>query len=505
MRRSFQALCAVFIASFVSAAGAFAQEGGYAIDSVSYEIRGRTKDWALAKVLDIDIGRPFADRAALDAFVADRVQLLENQRVIEEAQIEVQELPAPEGGAVPVRLVVRTKDTYSIIALPKPQYDSNDGLLLSVKARDYNFLGTMQPLKLDLNYTMDTSGHQDWGVELQFSLPFQVGGLDYSWNLDQTMSYSQDKVFSAMSKTGVDLSLPLWSGKLTLGPSQSYYLHPDNSDGKVFFGWFLKSTASAAYSIPLPVDFGYFGKLNASADAGISENWNPTGMDILDERDGPTLDFSQKLSFGRVDWMRNFRRGLSASASVSESYNLSTEAWSRSADATVAGFYPFGERLGFSGRLKADFYLDGTDDSAGSPLRGILDSRVHSDASIYANLDFPFALIRFMPQDWFHSKGWRIISFEQHWSPFLDAALTHDATTKRWFDPRDGWYAGGLEVITYPAAFRVFYLRISAGWDLAALFENIKADSLSLKTFTADATRDRKKGYELFIGIGSHY
>jgi dTDP-glucose 4,6-dehydratase len=470
---------------------------GYRIDSVTYEITGRTRDWALAEVLDIEEGRAFPDRQALDAFVASETQLLLNQRVLEDATIEVQELESSGGEGVSVRLVVRTKDTHSIIALPKPQYDSNDGFLISVRARDYNFFGTMQALKLDLNYTIDTSGNQDWGAELQFTLPFRMGGLEYEWSFNQSPSYSQDKVFSYSGSTGIDLVLPLGPGELTLGPSQYFYLNPDNDDGSVFHGWFLKSEAGAGYSIPLPVDFGYFGKLNANIGASIYKYWSPDGRDLLDERDGPALGFSQGLSFGRVDWLGNFRRGLSASVSASETYNMASDAWSSSTSAELAAYRPLGSWIGASGRLSGDWHIDGTDGTAGSPLRGIIDARISTNAAIYLNLDLPVSLLRFMPHVWWGKDWMRWFAFEQLWGPFVDAALTHDASTGRWFSWRDGWLAGGLEVVTYPVAFRSFYVRISAGWDLPALLET--------KSLTANAPRDGKQGYELFIGLGQHY
>jgi len=487
-----------------ASAGAAPQVPGYKIDSVSYDIVGRTKWWALDDVLDVDKGRVFADRQALDAYVADRTQILVNQRVLDSGTIEVEELPAVSGVPEPVKLVVHTKDTYSIIAMPKPQYDSNDGLLLSVRARDYNFLGTMQPLKLDLNYTVDTSGVQDWGMELKFDMPFRMGDYEYEWDLDQILSYSADNIFTCESVTGVDMVLPIGPGKLKFGPEQGYYLNPDNDDDSVFHGWFFKSTASGAYTLPVAY-LGYLGKLDAEVSAGISKYWNPEGLDLLPERDGPTLDFYQKLSFSRVDWLGNFRRGLAASAKIDETYNLEDLGWDRKIDVDVEGYTRLTSWLGLSGRLEAIRYLDKIEDNIGDPLRGILDSRIDTDAALFANVDLPLSVFHFMPHEWFGKSWMRVFAFEQQWSPFLDAGLTHDEKTGRWFDVRDGWYSGGLEVVTYPVAFRSIFVRISAGWDLSALLKAYKEDGISMDTIKCRSTRDGKKGYELFIGLGSQY
>jgi hypothetical protein len=178
-------VCAAAVVLLGSAAMTYAQEGategpGYKIDSVSYEVTGRTKEWALSGVMELDLKRVFPDRQALDAYVADRAQLLRNQRVLDKATIEVQELAAVEGLPIPIHLTVITIDTNSVLALPKPQYDSNDGLLLSVRARDYNFLGTMQPLKLDLNYTKTCRATKIGGWSFSSFSPSAQG----AWNTD---------------------------------------------------------------------------------------------------------------------------------------------------------------------------------------------------------------------------------------------------------------------------------------------------------------------------------
>jgi hypothetical protein len=470
----------------------------YQISSVSFQITGKTRERALEAVLAIDTARVFEDKASLDAYIASETQLLLNQRVLEDAAIEVQELPSAEGEPIAVHLVVRTKDTRSIIALPKPQYDPNNGLLLSIRGRDYNFLGSMLPLKLDLNYKTNSAlKHPSWETELQFDLPVRMAGRDLEWSFDGDLSYTQDRVapLAGSSSVGLDLILPFGPSTLRIGPSQSLYFNPDNSDGSVYQGWFLESKAQASYSLAL-ADLGDFGKLYGNADANIRQYWNPTGLDLLSEREGPSLHFSQGLSFSRVDWIGNFRRGLAASASIAEGYNIASEGLSTNVKASTQGYLPFGPSFGGSGRLGLSWYVGGADTTAGSPLRGILDSRINTSTMIYANFDFPVSVLHFMPQLWFNQEWMKLFSFEQHWSPFIDAGLSRTKETGAISELFDGWLSGGLELITYPLAFRSFYVRISMGWDLPALFAS--------KKLFGDAA-DGKQAYEPFIGIGQHY
>jgi hypothetical protein len=492
-RKSCLAVATILFAIFFVCAASGEE---YRIDSVSYEIDGRTQERALANVLEIDFARVFPDRAALDAYVADRTQILHNQRVLEDGSIEVQELAAEEGKPLPVRLTVKTKDSHSIIALPKPQYDSNNGLLLSLRARDYNFLGSMQRLAVDLNYTGKSTTDQGVEAALTFDLPFRLGDLDYTWNMDMSFAYAKGNGFNSTDTTGVQLILPLGPGKLSFGPSQSYYLNPDNADGSPFDGWFLKEAASGTYTLDL-LDMGYFGKLDASMTEELRKYWSPTGLDLLAEREGLAIDSTQKLSFSRIDWIGNLRRGLAASSSVEEIYNLENGDWTRYLKADVEGYRPLLSRLGVSGRLMAFRDLDDRNDSAGDALRGILDKRIDTDAAIYANLDLPATVLNFMPQEWLGKDWMRYFAFELQCSPFLDAALTHDKETGRWFSLRDAWLAGGLELIAFPLSFRSAYVRVSVGWDLPAVLET--------KSLTGYSSRDGESAHEIFIGLGNHY
>jgi hypothetical protein len=482
----------------IAAETTVAPSGGFRIRSVRFEIKGRTRERFLLEAAEIEIGRGFADRASLDAYLADRAQLLVNKRTIESAIIEPDRIDVGTDGVAEVDLVARVEDTVNIIALPYFKYDSNDGLLLSARGRDYNFFGSMQPFKLDFNYTVDTGGNQEWEVETESDLPFRMGGLDYEWSLDQSFGYTDDAIFRYEGVTSLDLILPLWGGKIRIGPSQGLYIRPDNDDGSIFDGWYFKSVMAAKYyDIPLPVDLGYFGTLKANIYVGITHYWNTWGPELLPERYGPILMFSQSAYFSRIDWLGNFRRGLEATATFSENYNLDTLTWDPTISASVIGHYKIGPRLGVSGKLRAVYYLDGPESDIGDDVRGILDSRIDTDAAIFLNLEMPFAVYRYMPHEWTGVSWLRFIALEQHWAPFFDMALTHDGETGRWFDPRDGWYGAGLEVITFPYKFRSFYVRVSAGWDIPTLIET--------KSLSGRSSRDGKKGRELYIGLGHQF
>ena len=57
------------------------------------------------------------------------------------------------------------------------------GLLLSLRGRNYNFLGTLEPLRVNLNYLRTPEQEHEWSVVTTFALPFQWVGKYQKRNL----------------------------------------------------------------------------------------------------------------------------------------------------------------------------------------------------------------------------------------------------------------------------------------------------------------------------------
>ncbi|HPE37660.1 MAG TPA: hypothetical protein PK625_10935, partial [Spirochaetales bacterium] len=204
----------------------------HVIQDVDYQIEGRTQEYQLALRADINAGTEFADRAALDAYVADKVQVLRNERVLESADIDVAVGEPLPDGRMPVVLTVRTVDTWNIVALPYFRYDSNLGLLLSIRGRDYDFLGSMEALRVNLNRDQDLDGNASWGMDADFSYPFPAWGLDWVWSLGGAFSIPEDGDPAAASlETSLGLSKPLGPGTLEATLGQVAYFNRQDSSG----------------------------------------------------------------------------------------------------------------------------------------------------------------------------------------------------------------------------------------------------------------------------------
>lgn len=470
-----------------------APAAGFVIESASFKSEGRTRPYFLERAAGIEVGRSFADRASLEAYVADRRQVLLNERVLESVEIEVVESAPGEGGVVPVALTVRTVDTWNIVALPYFRYDSNTGTLLSARARDYDFLGTMEPLRVNFDYTVDTGGNVAWGGDFDFSVPFEGFGRDWTWSMDGAVSIPEDGIPDLSLSTGLGIELPTPIGLAGFSASQGVRANGRDSSGTLYDDrLYLTETVAASLSVAL-VELPTLGLVSWVPGASFAARWDSDGLSE-DALKGPAATFSQSVAAGRVDWIDNFRRGFAVSVDNSNSWNFHTAAWSRSLSFSAIA-HRDAPWFGASGRLSGFLDFDGPDTSAGDPIRGVLNDRIDADAALFLNLDLPVRVIHFAPAEWFGVSWMRFFHFEQHWSPFLDVAFAVLDGTPLSAD--SFWYGGGLELVTFPKIMRSFYVRISVGFDLATV--------AATGSLTEPSPRDGRSPYELFFGLGHHY
>ena len=163
----------------------------YRIDTVTYNIKGLTREYALSKAVPIDTTRIFPDRSALETYLENILIQLKNQRVLEEASVSPSFGTETEDGLIPVSVLVSTKDTWNIIALPYPKYDSNSGFVFKLKIKDYNFFGTMRTLSGDISYEYaeDENHPHRIGAAVSFDIPFKLGLSDSNWTNNIDTSY----------------------------------------------------------------------------------------------------------------------------------------------------------------------------------------------------------------------------------------------------------------------------------------------------------------------------
>lgn len=476
------------------AAPAFA-DGPIVVESVSYQVDGRTMVYYLAQKANFPEGQIFPDQASLEAALEGLKKRLLNERVLETVEVAVEYGPAGEDGTTPARVSVHAVDTWNIIALPYFRYDSNTGLLLSVRARDYNFLGSMLPLRVNLNYEDDGGGNIAWVGDISFTFPFVAGGLDWNLNIDGSIGFQEGGANPMLGlSAGIGSAVGLGPGRLDFGYSQGLTVNARDGSGSNYADpYYLGSTLNLGWSVDVwkPLEGP---AVSMRPWASLTGNWLFGEFSDPHPTTGPTLSSGTGFSYGSVDWVGNFREGFVSGLDLSSSYSLLTGENSRRISGNAA-LYGAHEWFGFSLRASAFYSFDGGTSFAAEALRGVLTSRASTDAAFVVNFDLPIRVIRFLPAAWFGKTWMRYFEFEQHWSPFIDMAQGHFDDS--WFLVSHGWYTGGLEVITYPLAMRSLYIRISIGWNLL--------DVAQLRSLSGSSPRDGAGIYELFIGFGHHY
>jgi len=500
----------------------------YYIRDFIFNITGMTRQFAIIYNAELSSGERITGRENLERYRRRKIQTLLNQRPLEYVDIQCLPGEAGEDGLVPVDLEITTRDSWNIIALPYPKYDDNTGFELTLKARDYNFLGTLSPLRIDFGYTLDQDKIWDFSegsfnVVIDSDIPFNLFGFNWNLDFDNGVSYIYNEPIYYKNTTGLSMELPVGFTTATFGFEQNFILNERNEDlFRQIYGSYNEADYESAYGnyyealygissvynswkIPTSLAVGNFGNLTYTPkiSTGLAYGFN-AGLDYL--RQGYFITLSQKFGFSRIDWLDNYRDGMDVYIENPNMLNFSRNGWTGSSilfSATVhkkiVNFF------GISGRLRYQHWLyrhkNWTDNNysfttlagynyGGDVLRGIFDRNLQPNYMLSFNLDFPLRVLGFLPSKWFETPKLRIIDFDLHVSPFIDMAFVRDPVHDIWFSDAPS-VGGGFELIVFPHFFRSFYVRASLGYNMNNVIKNGKPD--------------KWYGNELFIGIGHFY
>ena len=489
------------------------------INSFTYNVKGNTSSGkgytrpdALNRIAEFEKGMELTGKAELEAYIREKTQILFNERFLESVNIDYTAGEMREDGKIPVDLFINVKDTWNIIAIPRPQYSSNSGWDITIKARDYNFLGTMQPLRLDIGYRYDEQGRTFLNFMLDSDMPFSAFNLDWNFNFDNYFDYRPNMAepYYYRNETGLSADLPIGQTTLTLGFSESFFVNEENSDsrkiqyqnlfstelGDFQNGLYMSSKPYLSWKIPTGIVIGYLGDLVYTPNVSATFNHEFPQWRLDETRKGPFLSFGHSLGFGRIDWIGNFLNGIDLRISNSYGYNFfnareELEPWSASLRITAIGHKTFDDMFGISARLQyRQWFFENYHESAGDVLRGVRDKDVSADYMVSLNLDLSMKLIKFRPSGWLDNQKLRIFNFDLHIVPILDAAIYRNPEREAELSGTDFTYKNmlistGMEAIIFPEFFRSLFLRISLGINLSTL--------------------NGMAGYELFIGTDLHY
>lgn len=496
----------------------------YQISDVNYQITGMTRKYALEKAVDIDKDRIFESFEEFHEYIENLKQQFQNERNLSSAILNVSYDPViDEEGITHTTLNVITQDSKHLLILPYPKYNSNDGFKLKLKAKDTNFLGTLEPLNFDLNFAIEQEDESDdpnfvFGINFDYDYPFRLWKLDSSWNNSFSLDYTigKDKPEFGWT-TGFTFSLPFKTYALKFDVSQSITRDFDYTE----FDDELYYTELFKISLPITIaDLGSYGTVKWSPEVAYTWNWDKNGINKTNEDlSGPKLTVGQTITAGRINWHGNFRQGIDMSFTEAVGYNYQLKHYVGTIDGTIEAFKAF-SWVGINSRFRGFTNLNETN-KIGDSLRGIRDDQTYkgtnikalrTKAAIIGSIDIPIKVIRtnwigwsdslFGEDSWFtnHIRFMRYIDFEMHFSPFVDFALTNNVITGKTFAIKDGWYAGGFEFLVYPAKWRSLVVRASAGVDVGR-----KVVKKVVSKLIDSSWRRNCSAYEIYIGIGYQY
>jgi len=369
----------------------------------------------------------------------------------------------------------------------------------------------METLTADIIYVFDTEENSHkMGGNIDFDFPFKLSIFDAKWLNDYSLSYTVGKSKPEFSATtGLELTLPFDFISIVFSIEQSAHLDFEYTAAgdEIFY------SEEASISIPIEIaDINSWTKVHLTPDVHLTYHWDKDGITHKDLV-GPVVGSGYTLSSKRVNWIGNYRNGFSFEFGQKFDYNYhETRKYFVPSIWAELELYKAFKYLSFNTRIYLIAISNNTE-SIGSKLRGIKDEQngIETSLAFVANFDLPVKVVQ---TDW---MGWGkaifkkdmpqwfgYVDFELQFSPFIDMAFSHidvhndAADVSRTFSYKDGWYAGGLEVLVYPTKMRSLQGRISFGVDLARTlgFLESKLDT---------SWRSNISRWELFIGIGLHY
>lgn len=571
----------------------------FQITNVQYDIKGMTKQYPLSRAVPIDTVRIFHSHESLQNYIAQLEQRFKNIRTIASVHIHAEYDESGNADPIPVTLHIAVTDTWNFIAIPYPSFDSNTGFQMKLKMQDFNFVGTLQPLKTDIVYRATENNQHIFSSSVNFALPFKAGIFDMLWQSSFEILYAYKTVPKLTIASGLETAYRINSrvslifgltpeliindrsatqavspapnrhppradseknpsdpaspstpatretsptpqvptpstpsapgaspdpGAAPFTPEQSGFppsqTVPDDDDHQLDLqDGEPKKTKTDPLGYVYPHDRYYFrttfyvrapvvvatvkniGSLVWTPSMHLSGNWAFDGIQANNLKNW-TFGWGHSLSFARVNWIENFRRGFSLSLGNTYAYKFYHDKQMRIGfTASATGYYPFINRVGIYGRTQFFYYLfKETSTQAGAALRGILNKRIDTDTAFTFNFDIPIRIVSLDFQEITGVAWTRFLNCDIQLTPFLDIAFVHDKKTGRYYHPADGWYAGGLEMIVYPQRMRSIYVRASVGFDLAEL-KNVPG----FNKIGGRAKRDGEPISEIFIGIGVHY
>ncbi|MCK5735024.1 MAG: hypothetical protein KAH21_01045, partial [Spirochaetaceae bacterium] len=323
------------------------------------------------------------------------------------------------------RITYGVRDSWTVIPIPYPKYDSNRGFRLGLKTYYNNAFGTMTDLYLGL--AMDIRTNENTGkVEIGEWI------INPSWERIKLGTLYFDVSFTQAH------SEEIYTGG---APSENYYYSYNQTT--LSFGSIIEFVPTDWYYGFRPTFFFRYGYDDKDGNGNYRE-------------EPFNFSFNHNGGWGRVNWIGNFRKGqrYNLGHSIRVVHNPENNEYFAINSLNLSGTYylPFAEIFNYYGKAGAFVSFNGRQSGMGSLLRGI------EDDSMSGNIGFVLN----------NTLGIRFWRLEGVWDaqihPFFDVGM---AVPKTDFDAgRDIRYGGGFDLVLYLDALPSLVARATIGADL---------------------------------------
>lgn len=466
----------------------------YFITDIEYKITGVVTPAALTAKLNLTKDLTFDSYADFHAYVEDKKAKLVNLRQLRStSNITFSSSWNSEKERFDVILHIYAVADWTMFLLPYFKYSDSSGLLLSARARDYNFFGSLETLALNYNYVFDEHGRTKNEGTLSFKYPFNIQSHILTPGIQEEISKRSDGLFVNRTALSLEHSFPI-TRRISVvssirqdfvvshGVPDSEVKNTTHAENTFFFGFAFALNENV---LPVVNIFTYTPKIKWFLKYPLDEFTPADDLDYKESIPG----FEHSLTFGRVDWINNFRKGLSASLSNYIWYRHYYVGVDSNIELELRGHYTYKNIFGINLRsiLSQSLYYRTKDlaslktegISLGSKLRGILDNQFENAVSgLIVNTEIVFKLFSLRP----------LLVDEVHLGFFSDIGLKRRYETP--FDyQEDMRITVGVVGIVF-SIYRSLFLRVSYGIDL---LEAVEAGEYTFSN------------REIFIGLNLFY
>lgn len=399
-------------------------EDSHIVKEIIVNVDGNTSVSAVKAYIDIKEGDAFSTEEDVLYYLNRVEQDLINYRVFHTVETYTEIINTIDGFTY-WRITVNVKDSWTILPIPYPKYDSNTGFRLGLKTFYNNAFGTMSDMYLGMGMTIGPNRtHGNW----------EVGEFNINPRWD---------------------NIRFGSILFSVGYLQSYEQQQFESEDptKEFHYGYNRSEISIGSSVPFfrtSISYGFTASFNmqyAYKNYLKTRNYRESRFGFL---------WSHSLFIGNVDWIENFRTGQSASLGhgIGPVFNPENGSFSLMNTISLTGaFYkPVGKRFNYYTRGSVFFVFNSQNSGIASQLRGIADNSMSGEWGFYLNNSFAF-------------QFWRLEGvWDAQVHPFFDIGMASfynevDAS-------KELRYSAGLDFVLYLDALPNLVARGMIGVDL---------------------------------------